>query len=48
MRSKAAQFEKNHKSNWSSIKNDIRNSLKNYLYDQTRRRPMVLPIIIEI
>ena len=48
VRSKAAQFEKNHKSNWSSIKNDIRNSLKNYLYDQTRRRPMVLPIIIEI
>jgi len=48
VRSKAAQFEKNHKSNWSSIKNDIRNSLKNYLYDRTRRRPMVLPIIIEI
>ena len=48
VRSKAAQFEKSHKSNWSSIKNDIRNSLKNYLYDQTRRRPMVLPIIIEI
>ncbi len=48
VRSKAAQFEKNHKSNWASIKNDIRNSLKNYLYDQTRRRPMVLPIIIEI
>ena len=46
--SKATQFEKNHKSNWSSIKNDIRNSLKNYLYEQTRRRPMVLPIIIEI
>jgi len=48
VRSKAAQFEKNHKSNWSSIKNDIRNSLKDYLYEQTRRRPMVLPIIIEI
>ncbi len=48
VRSKAAQFEKNHKSNWASIKNDIRNSLKNYLYEQTRRRPMVLPIIIEI
>ncbi|MBQ4611033.1 MAG: ribonuclease J [Clostridia bacterium] len=48
VRSKAAQFEKSHKGNWASIKNDIRNSLKNYLYEQTRRRPMVLPIIIEI
>lgn len=48
VRGKAAQFEQNGKSNWSAIKNDIRNSLKNYLYAQTKRRPMVLPIIIEI
>ncbi len=45
---KAAQFEKNHRSSWSSIKNDIRNSIKNYLYERTKRRPMVMPIIIEI
>lgn len=48
VKTKAAQFEKNHRSNWSSIKNDIRSSIKNYLYERTKRRPMVMPIIIEI
>ena len=48
VKTKAAQFEKNHRSSWSSIKNDIRNSIKNYLYERTKRRPMVMPIIIEI
>ena len=48
VKDKAAQFEKNHRSSWSSIKNDIRNSIKNYLYERTKRRPMVMPIIIEI
>ena len=48
VKAKAAQFEKNHRSSWSSIKNDIRNSIKNYLYERTKRRPMVMPIIIEL
>lgn len=48
VKAQAAQFEKNHRSSWSSIKNDIRNSIKNYLYERTKRRPMVMPIIIEI
>ena len=48
VKTKAAQFEKNHRSSWSSIKSDIRNSIKNYLYERTKRRPMVMPIIIEI
>lgn len=39
VKAKAAQFEKNHRSSWSSIKNDIRNSIKNYLYERTKRRP---------
>ena len=48
VKAKAAQFEKNHRSSWSSIKNDIRNSIKTYLYERTKRRPMVMPIIIEL
>ncbi len=44
----AAQFEKAHKSEWSSIKNNIRGSLRNYLYKETGRRPMILPITIDI
>lgn len=35
-------------SEWSSLKNGIRDSLSRYLYDKTKRRPMILPIIMEI
>ncbi len=33
---------------WSVIKNDIREAIGRYLYEKTRRRPMILPIIMEI
>ncbi|GAA0365863.1 ribonuclease J [Bacillus horti] len=32
---------------WSMLKTSIRDSLSRFLYDQTRRRPMILPIIME-
>ncbi|MCT4632692.1 MAG: ribonuclease J [Firmicutes bacterium] len=32
---------------WSVIKNSIRDSLNSYLYSQTKRNPMILPIIME-
>ncbi len=44
----AAQFEKAHRSEWASIKNTIRSTLRNYLYKETGRRPMILPITIDI
>jgi ribonuclease J len=34
-------------SEWSSLKTAVRDTLGRYLYDQTRRRPMILPIIME-
>ncbi|MGI6576382.1 MAG: ribonuclease J [bacterium] len=33
---------------WGTIKNKVRESLGKFLYDRTRRRPMILPIIMEI
>ena len=33
---------------WSSIKSAVRDSLGRFLYEKTRRRPMILPIIMEI
>jgi ribonuclease J len=33
---------------WAAIKATIRDSLGKYLYEKTRRRPMILPIIMEI
>ena len=33
---------------WSSLKTGLRDTLSRYLYEKTRRRPMILPIIQEI
>jgi ribonuclease J len=32
---------------WSGIKQDMRDSLNQYLYEKTKRRPMILPILME-
>lgn len=32
----------------SALKNDIRSSLSRFLYEQTGRRPMIMPIVIEV
>ncbi len=33
---------------WSVIKSNVRDALGRYLFEKTRRRPMILPIIMEI
>lgn len=33
---------------WTTLKQDIRDGLNRYLYEKTKRRPMILPIIMEI
>jgi ribonuclease J len=35
-------------SDWTELKSNIRERLSVYLYEQTKRRPMILPIIMEI
>lgn len=34
--------------NWLYLKKDIRDKIGNFLYSKTKRRPMVLPVIIEV
>lgn len=33
---------------WNTIKNNVRAALRDYLYNKTKRNPMILPIIVEI
>ena len=33
---------------WQVIKNAVRDSMSRFLYDQTRRRPMIIPIVVEV
>ncbi|MDO4371168.1 MAG: ribonuclease J [Clostridia bacterium] len=35
-------------SEWSHLKNDVRESVQRYIYDTIKRNPMILPIIVEI
>jgi ribonuclease J len=35
-------------SDWTRIKNEIKNSLSDFVWKETQRRPMILPIIMEV
>jgi len=37
-----------HTVNWSYVKDNIRDKIGQFLYTKTQRRPMVLPVVIEI
>ena len=34
--------------NWATLKSNVRDELRSYLYEKTKRKPMILPIIMEI
>ncbi len=38
----------NHIKDWATIKSTIRDSLRDYIFQKTKRNPMILPIIMEI
>ncbi|MBP3929258.1 MAG: ribonuclease J [Peptostreptococcaceae bacterium] len=40
--------EENHIKEWAFLKNSIKDNLKDYLYQRTKRNPMILPIIMEV
>lgn len=42
------QLEGNNLSEWSAIKSAVRDTLGRFLWDRTKRRPMILPIIMEV
>lgn len=38
----------NNDNNWTYVKDNIRDQIGQFLFDKTQRRPMVLPVIIEV
>lgn len=40
--------EKSKITDWSTIKNTIKTSLSDYIYEKTKRKPMILPVVIEV
>ncbi len=47
-KSALARSEEKKKNDWSSKKNIIKDDLKDFLYEKTKRKPMILPIIMEV
>jgi ribonuclease J len=37
-----------HRSEWAEVNARVRDALAQYLYQETRRRPMILPLIVEV
>jgi len=42
------KYNNQHRANWSLIKEKMRNEIGQYLYQKTQRRPLVLPVVIEV
>jgi ribonuclease J len=42
------QFEQKHITDWSTIKSTLKDNLRDYIFQKTKRDPMILPIIMEI
>ena len=39
---------KPHEANWAYIRNQVRDQIGEFLYQRTERRPMILPVVIEV
>jgi ribonuclease J len=44
----AQKTKPNEPANWDYVKNNIRETVGSFLFSKTQRRPMVLPVIIEV
>ena len=43
-----AKMEQRHITDWSTIKANLKDNLRDYIYQKTKRDPMILPIIMEV
>lgn len=48
IKNEIAKCEEKHITDWSTIKSNLRDNLKDYIFQKTKRNPMILPIIMEI
>ena len=48
IRDEISKCEEKHIREWSIIKSNLKDNLRDYIYQKTKRNPMILPIIMEI
>lgn len=40
--------QQNSKADWNTLKNSMKGAVSDFIYDQTKRKPMILPVIMEV
>lgn len=48
IKSEVYEFEQRHITDWSTIKSTLKDNLRDYIFQKTKRDPMILPIIMEV
>ena len=48
VRHEVAKCEEGHITDWSTIKSNLKDTLRDYIFEKTKRNPMILPIITEV
>ena len=48
IREETEKCEQKHIKEWSIIKSNLKDTLRDYIYQKTKRNPMILPIIMEV
>ena len=48
IREEVRKCESNHIRDWATIKSNVKDTLRDYIFEKTKRNPMILPIIMEV
>ena len=48
IREELAKCEEKHMTDWATIKSNLKDTLRDYIFQKTKRNPMLLPIIMEV
>ena len=48
IREEVQYFEERNITDWSTIKSALKDNLRDYIFQKTKRNPMILPIIMEV
>ena len=48
IREEVRKCEENHIRDWATIKSNLKDNLRDYIFEKTKRNPMILPIITEV
>lgn len=48
IREEIQQLEERHIKDWTTIKSTLKDDVRDFVYDKTKRNPMILPIIMEV